>query len=174
MVSHRFSNHIVVYKQHPTFDPGSGFTLIEVVVGLLIIATVVSVVFETFSTSRRLSIKADKRLEAVRVLHNVINNRVVIEQILDSRKENDQRSGIVAGDPGWAYSLRSQPLRLIEDQGRDPLEMNAMVDVEVCVFPDSDSGSNMYCVHRWFRSDDLVRSTKNVFGPSATQRVRKR
>lgn len=150
-----------------------GFTLVEVVVALLIITVVVSVVFETLSASRRLSIKADDTLEAARVLHNVVNNRFVIDRMLELRNENAERSGVAEGDPGWTYSMRSRPLRLIADQERDPLDMNALVDVEICVFPSAGAGQKMYCTHRWFRNDDLSGSQRNIFGSSAARRHRK-
>ena len=150
-----------------------GFTLVEVVVALLIITVVASVVFETLSTSRRLSIKADDSLDAVRVLHNVVNNRFVIDQMLGLRNENAERSGVAEGDPGWNYTLRSQPLRLIADMDRDPLDMNALVDMEICVFRAADPGQKMYCIHRWYRSDDISGSQRKIFGSPATRLRRK-
>jgi len=137
-----------------------GFTLIEVAVSLLILAVVVAVVFDALSASRRLSIKADETLEAGRVLGNVLNDRFLIEELLQRKDDEIEVTDVVSREPEWMFSIRIVPLLLLPEDERDPIEAAGMQRMQVCVYRAAGNGwgreNKRYCVERWMRDESGV------------------
>uniref|UniRef100_A0A7C4RRV0 Prepilin-type N-terminal cleavage/methylation domain-containing protein n=1 Tax=Desulfatirhabdium butyrativorans TaxID=340467 RepID=A0A7C4RRV0_9BACT len=132
-----------------------GFTLIEVAVSLLILAVVVAAVFDALSASRRLSIKADETLEAGRVLGNVLNNRFLIEDLLQRYEDEIEITDVVSQEPEWMVAIRIVPLLLLAEDERDPIDAAGMERMQVCVYRAAAGGwgreNKRYCVERWVR-----------------------
>lgn len=144
----------------------SGFTLVEVVVALILLAWVVAVAFETMSASRRLSRKADETIEAARILQNFINNRAVIDEWLIEEKRPTEMTGEIVSEPGWRFAVHMTPLQWMADGDRDPIEVPSVTAMHLCVLHDTDQGARSFCVDRWFstaeRQGSMGASNRNT------------
>lgn len=131
--------------------------MVEVVVALIVIGVVVAVTFEALSASRRLSIKADDTIEAARVLQNLLNDRLLIDDLLLKGEEVAEVSGTLSDEPDWGYWIRMAPLQLLLDDERDPIDVPSVMWMEICALHMQPNGEKRYCVDRWFRNDDVLR-----------------
>ena len=92
-----------------------GFTLIEVLVALIILGISLGAVFQALSVSRRISLKADETLTAVRLAQNLLANPALIDTAL----KGGEIAGNVDTEPAWRYSLSALPLELDTGDKRD-------------------------------------------------------
>jgi prepilin-type N-terminal cleavage/methylation domain-containing protein len=123
-----------------------GFTLLEVMVALLILGASLGAVFGGLYQAKRISWRASERLEATRILHNLLSDDQLRRQCL----VDGDMSGEVEDEDGWRYSFNSEPLVL--DVGNDtPLELPGMFKVTACVSHASNGREKKYCLERWQR-----------------------
>ena len=124
-----------------------GFTLIEVLVALIILGISLGAIFQVLSSSRRISLKADETLQAVRLAGNLLANPALIDAVLKGR-------GITAridGEAGWRYTLSALPLEIGTGNQRDNFQVPAMFELTLCLFHETDLREKAFCMKQWIR-----------------------
>jgi prepilin-type N-terminal cleavage/methylation domain-containing protein len=124
-----------------------GFTLIEVLVALIILGISLGAVFQALSSSRRISLKADETLTAVRLAQNLLANPALIDKALKGR----EIAGNIEMEPAWRYSLSAQPLELDTGDNRDVSQVSAMFELKLCLFHEMDRREKAFCMKQWHR-----------------------
>ena len=125
-----------------------GFTLLEVLICLAIIGISFGVVFTEMSLSKRMAIKADRKMTISRIVTNIMANTQLIRNI-DS---NEVKEGEVKGEEGWYYSVSVKPLVLTDIDGENDLEVSGMFELELCLYFENDvRREGPYCFRRWLR-----------------------
>ena len=125
----------------------SGFTLIEVLVALIILGISLGAIFQALSSSRRISLKADETLQAVRLAGNLLASPALKDTALKG-------SGIAAridGEAGWRYTLSASPLEIDTGNKRDIFQVPAMFELTLCLFHETDRREKAFCMKQWFR-----------------------
>ncbi len=124
-----------------------GFTLIEVLVALIILGISLGAIFQAFSISRRISLKADETLTAVRLAQNLLAN----PSLIDTALKGGEIAGNVDMEPAWRYSLSALPLELDTGDKRDVSRVPAMFELKLCLFHESDRREKAFCMKQWHR-----------------------
>jgi prepilin-type N-terminal cleavage/methylation domain-containing protein len=124
-----------------------GFTLIEVLVALIILGISLGAIFQALSSSRRISLKADETLTAVRLAQNILANPVLMDTALEGRKI----AGNIEMEPAWRYSLSAMPLELDTGDKRDVSQVPAMYELNLCLFHETDRREKAFCMKQWHR-----------------------
>ena len=124
-----------------------GFTLIEVLVALIILGISLGAVFQALSSSRRISLKADETLTAVRLAQNLLANPALIDTALKGR----EIAGNIEMEPAWRYSLSALPLELDTGDKRDVFQVPAMFELKLCLFHETDRREKAFCMKQWHR-----------------------
>ena len=125
----------------------SGFTLIEVLVALIILGISLSAIFQALSSSRRISLKADETLQAVRLAGNLLASSVLMDNAMKGRAI----SAIIDGEAGWRYTISSLPLEIDTGDRRDVFQVPAMFELTLCLFHETDRREKAFCVKQWIR-----------------------
>ena len=124
-----------------------GFTLIEVLVALIILGISLGAIFQALSSSRRISLKADENLQAVRLAGNLLASPALMDNALQGR-------GIAAridGEAGWRYTLSASPLEIDTGNKRDIFQVPAMFELTLCLFHETDLREKAFCMKQWIR-----------------------
>jgi prepilin-type N-terminal cleavage/methylation domain-containing protein len=124
-----------------------GFTLIEVLVALIILGISLGAVFQALSSSRRISLKADEILTAVRLAQNLLANPALMDTALNGR----ELAGNIEMEPAWRYSLSALPLELDTGDNRNVSQVPAMFELRLCLFHESDQREKAFCMKQWHR-----------------------
>lgn len=125
-----------------------GFTLIEVLVALMILGVSLAAVFQALSSSRRLSLKAEESLAAVRLAQNLLSNPALIDAALSGK----ERGGNCDNEPDWRYSLSALPLEISTGNTRhDVYQVPAMYELNLCLSHVADFREKIFCVKQWYR-----------------------
>ena len=124
-----------------------GFTLIEVLVALIILGISLGAVFQALSSSRRISLKADETLTAVRLAQNLLANPALMDTALNGR----ELAGNIELEPAWRYSLSALPLELNTGDNRNVSQVPAMYELSLCLFHVSDQREKAFCMKQWHR-----------------------
>jgi prepilin-type N-terminal cleavage/methylation domain-containing protein len=124
-----------------------GFTLIEVLVALIILGISLGAVFQALSVSRRISLKADETLTAVRLAQNLLANPALIDTALKGR----EIAGNIDSEPAWRYSLSALPLEMNTGDNRVVFQVPGMFELKLCLFHESDRREKAFCMKQWHR-----------------------
>jgi len=124
-----------------------GFTLIEVLVALIILGISLGAVFQALSSSRRISLKADETLQAVRLAGNLLASPALIDAVLSGRAI----SARIPGEDGWKYTLSALPLEIGAGNKRDIFQVPAMFELTLCLFHETDVREKAFCMKQWIR-----------------------
>jgi prepilin-type N-terminal cleavage/methylation domain-containing protein len=125
----------------------SGFTLIEVLVALIILGISLSAIFQALSSSRRISLKADETLQAVRLAGNLLASPALMDNAMKGR----EISARIDGEAGWRYTISSLPLEIDTGDKRDVFQVPAMFELTLCLFHETDLREKAFCVKQWIR-----------------------
>jgi prepilin-type N-terminal cleavage/methylation domain-containing protein len=125
----------------------SGFTLVEVLVALIILGISLGAVFQALSSSRRISLKADETLQAVRLAGNLLSSPVLMDTAMKGRDIADR----VDGEAGWRYSISARPLEMDTGNSRDVFQVPAMFELTLCLFHETDRREKIFCMKQWIR-----------------------
>jgi prepilin-type N-terminal cleavage/methylation domain-containing protein len=125
----------------------SGFTLLEVMVALLILGASLGAIFGGLYQAKRISWRADERLVATRILHNLLSD----DQLRRQKLKDGEISDEVQDENGWSYSLSSEQLTLAAGDDDEPLEISGMFKITVCVSHTANNREKKYCLERWQR-----------------------
>ncbi len=121
----------------------SGFTLLEIMVALAVLATGIVTVLELFGGSLRLGGKASQRTQAVIYAQNVMERVLATERL-----EDGQKSGEFPG--GYRWEARVQEVRPPEDEGsrlsnrEQATDFFHLKEIEVGVFWSEGVGQQSY------------------------------
>ena len=130
-----------------------GFTLLEVLVALLILAISLSAVFQALSQSARISWKSDRYGEAARIAQNFLTDSLWVRVAV----RDEERQGEVEGEEGWGYSVKVEPLAIEieeeEEEKGDPVEIPSMVSLRLCLTYGGGREGKPYCITRWYRTE---------------------
>jgi general secretion pathway protein I len=124
-----------------------GFTLIEVLVALIILGMSLGAIFQALSSSRRISLKADETLQAVRLAGNLLASPALMDNALNGR-------GIAAridGEAGWRYTFSASPLEIDTGNKRDIFQVPAMFELTLCLFHETERREKAFCMKKWIR-----------------------
>ena len=125
-----------------------GFTLVEVLVALMILGVSLAAVFQALSSSRRLSLKAEESLSAVRLAQNILANPAVI----DAAVKGKAMGGNIDGDRDWRYSLTARPLEISTGATKhDVYQVPSMYELDLCLSHFADFREKIFCVKQWYR-----------------------
>jgi len=124
-----------------------GFTLIEVLVALIILGISLGAVFQALSSSRRISLKADETLTAVRLAQNLLADPALMDTAMKGR----EIAGNIDMEPAWRYSLSALPLELDTGDKRDVSQVPAMFELNLCLFHETDRREKAFCMKQWHR-----------------------
>lgn len=124
-----------------------GFTLIEVLVALIILGISLGAIFQSLSSSRRISLKADETLQAVRLAGNLLASPALMDNAMKGRA----LSAIINGEAGWRYTISSLPLEIDTGDKRDVFQVPAMFELTLCLFHERDRLEKAFCVKQWIR-----------------------
>jgi prepilin-type N-terminal cleavage/methylation domain-containing protein len=124
-----------------------GFTLLEVLVALIVLALSLGVTFQALSQSGRISWKADRYVDAARIAQNLLSDTEWVRQAI---KDKD-RQGALKGEDGWRYSVTVEPLTLKMDEQEEAVEIPSMVTLRLCLSYGDDRERKSYCLTRWYR-----------------------
>jgi general secretion pathway protein I len=127
----------------------SGFTLLEVLVALIVLAMSLGVTFQALSQSGRISWKADRYSEAARIVQNLLADT---EWVRLAIKDKD-RKGELKEEEGWRYSVTVEPLTLEMDEEEEAVEIPSMITLRLCLSYGDDREKRSYCLTRWFREE---------------------
>ena len=127
-----------------------GFTLLEVLVALMIIGIALGTVFQAFSVSRSISMRADHMLEATRIAKNLLADPAIMKMVLENEDSFDF-AGTVPDESGWRFSFSGYPLALESETDGNPIDIPSVMETEVCVYHESDTNIRRFCLTRWFR-----------------------
>jgi len=125
----------------------AGFTLLEVLVALMVVGISLGAVFQAFSQSKRISWKADEKLESARIAQNILADSALIGAAL----RDEGKEGVVEGETGWKYTISVKPLEYRPENGENLLEIPAMLDIRLCLAHDSGQKEKSFCLNRWYR-----------------------
>lgn len=170
-------------------EAGSGYTLLEVMVALIIIGISITAVTGALSTSTGLSARADYAIESVRIMKNILNNPELMNTIV----ENKNFDKVLDDEDGWTCHAETKPLVLNSadlewnsdhEQNSDKresskkiatkrkkiskgeeIEVPGMVEVTLCVRQTSQLLKKEYCLSIWKRQKDSINTqitTKTV------------
>jgi prepilin-type N-terminal cleavage/methylation domain-containing protein len=131
--------------QRPKASPG--FTLLEVLVALIVLALSFGITFQAISQSGRISWKADRYEEATRIAQNLLADTGWLRQAI---KDKD-RKGELKGEDGWRYTVAVEPLTLKMDEAEEPVEIPSMITLKLCLSYGEDREKRAYCLTRWYR-----------------------
>ncbi len=129
-----------------------GFTLLEVLVALLIIGISLGVVFQSFSQAKRISWKADEKMERVRIAQNLFADSTLIREVLRER----EKDGDVPDETGWRYSIRVEPLVLESEEDNQPIKIPSMVSLTLSLVHSAGGKENTFTLNRWYRLQNGV------------------
>ncbi len=124
-----------------------GFTLIEVIVALIILGISLSAVFQALSSSRRISLKADETLTAVRLAQNLLANPALMDKALNGK----EIAGNIEMEPAWRYTLSALPLELDTGDNRNVFQVPAMFELNLCLYHETDRREKAFCMKQWHR-----------------------
>lgn len=125
-----------------------GFTLLEVLIALIITGIGLAVVFQSFSQSLRLRMQAETVDEAVQAAQHLLADEAFVEQIL-ARGEG---SGPVPEAESWQYRARVEPLRFLPRPEQEPLVVEGMAVLTLCVGKVAPGAKAPRCVTGWYRA----------------------
>ena len=128
-------------------NSSSGFTLLEVMVALLILGASLGAVFGGLYQAKRISWRADERLTATRILHNLLCDGQLRRQCITDGEISDA----VKNESGWRYSFSSEELTLDLGDDDEPVEIAGMFKITACVSHDANGREKKYCLERWQR-----------------------
>lgn len=124
-----------------------GFTLLEVMVALLILGASLGAVFGGLYQAKRVSWRADERLAATRILHNLLVDEQLRRRCLAAGEIHDQ----VQNEADWDYSFKSEKLILELGDDKEPLEIPGMFKITACVSHRAHGREKKFCLERWLR-----------------------
>ncbi len=146
-----------MYDQYPSsvssrccgrYDSGgSGFTLLEVLVALIIVGISLGAVFQAFSQSKRISWKSDEKMECTFIAQNILANSALIDAAL----KNEGKEGVVEGKHAWRYTISVQPLELTSEDEETPIEIPSMLNLKLCLVLDTGQKEKTFELSRWYR-----------------------
>gem|GEM_PF-559239 len=142
----KFSPSLDLNKNKHLSKVSPGYTLLEVTIALIIIGMSLGVLFAQISRSKSLSFKANLVLESVRILHNLTEDSVFIENAV----KNDQTEGDVPGENGWSYSIDTRPLEIKLKSSDEPVDIPGMKLLKICIRKGKGNHKE-YCITRWYR-----------------------
>lgn len=139
-----WARHSACHMPHAACRNSSGFTLLEIMVALAILATGIVTVLELFGGSLRLGSKASQRTQAVIYAQNVMD-RVLAKE----RLEDGEDSGELPG--GYRWQVRVQEVHPPEENAKR-LQPNRpqvtdffhLKEIEVGVFWSEGVGQQSY------------------------------
>lgn len=125
----------------------AGFSLLEVIVALIILGISLGGIFQAISVSRRISVKADETITAVRLAGNIMANPVLIESVVNGKEV----SARIDMEPGWRYTLSALPLEFELSSKRDVVLVPSMFELELCLFHQTYFREKAFCLKKWHR-----------------------
>jgi prepilin-type N-terminal cleavage/methylation domain-containing protein len=124
-----------------------GFTLLEVLVALIVLALSFGVTFQALSQSGRVAWKADRYEEAARIAQNLLADTQWVRQAIRDK----DRKGKLKGEDGWHYSVAVEPLSLKVNEDEEPVEIPSMISLRLCLSYGDEREKKSYCLTRWYR-----------------------
>ena len=125
----------------------AGYSLIEVLVALAVIAVALGITFEAFTQSVRLRVRSERLLEASRVVRRILADDALIERAM----ERGEVSGNLSDEESWKYLLLAKPLNLQLARDVEPVEIPRMYEVRICVFREGGDPKSGRCLVSWFK-----------------------
>jgi prepilin-type N-terminal cleavage/methylation domain-containing protein len=125
-----------------------GFTLVEVLVALIILSISLGSIFQALSSSRRISLKADESLTAVRIAHNLLANPILIPTALKDLKV----SGAIENETEWHYTLSVKPLEFNTGNRLDIFLVPNMFELNLCLSHQTNDREKIFCAQQWYRN----------------------
>lgn len=126
----------------------NGYTLLEVMVALLIVAMSLGAVFQNLSQSNRSAIRSEKTLKAVRLAHNIFNDVEAIDALMPGDVFEDK----IVGEENWYYRFSAESL-VLETMAEDgiPMEIEGVKKIILCILHGPEENRQSFCFEKWRR-----------------------
>ena len=126
----------------------NGYTLLEVIVALLIVAMSLGAIFQNLAQSNRTAIRSEKTLKAVRLAHNIFNDMDDITAIM--RGEVFEKK--ISGEENWYYRFSAEPLVLetLSEDGMS-MEIEGVKKIILCILHGPEENQQSFCFEKWRR-----------------------
>jgi prepilin-type N-terminal cleavage/methylation domain-containing protein len=126
-----------------------GYTLLEVMVALLIVAMSLGAVFQNISQSNRTAVRSELTLKAVRLAHNIFNDTELINAIMRDQIIEEQ----IPGQADWQYRFFAEPLVIETFLEDEPirLEIKEVRKIILCIFYGPQGNQQSFCFEKWRR-----------------------
>ncbi|MGE0823865.1 MAG: type IV pilus modification protein PilV [Candidatus Binatia bacterium] len=131
---------------HSAFRTDRGFTLLEVMVALAVLAVGIVAALDAFGGSLRLTTKASRRTQAAIYAQNVMD-RVLAQSILEDGEENGEFPG------GFTWRVQVSEVPPDEDESRlqpnrpNQNEFFHLKQVDVGIFWNEGTGEQSFVLH---------------------------
>ncbi len=125
-----------------------GFTLLEVLVALIITGIGLAVVFQSFSQSLGLRAKAEAVDEAVQAAQRLLDDEAFIAETL----ARGGGSGPIPEADAWRYRAIVEPMRWAPRPDQEPLFLEGMAVLTLCVEKAVPGAKAPRCVTGWYRA----------------------
>jgi len=124
----------------------NGYTLLEVMVALLIVAMSLGAIFQNLSQSKKTSLRSEKVFKAVRLANNIFHDIETINTII----RGDTIEDGISGEENWYYKFYAEPLVLdgISDNST-PLEIEGLKKLILCILYDAGGKKQSFCFVKW-------------------------
>lgn len=141
-----------------------GYTLLEVMVALVIIGVSITAVTGALSAAADLSVKADRAVDSVRIMKNILNNPEMIRAIAENKSFEDK----LDDEEGWvcraevtALEINSNDIDVYvegedwkdsasNDKGED-IEIAGILLAKICLSNTRADSEKSYCIERWIK-----------------------
>ena len=129
-------------------DNKNGYTLLEVMVALLIVAMTLGAVFQNLSQSKKTSLRSERALKVVRLANNIFHDLETINTIVRGETIEDS----IPGEENWYYRFYAEPLVLdgISDNST-PLEIESLKKLTLCILYDAGDKKQSFCFVKWHK-----------------------
>lgn len=114
---------------------------------MIIIGICLGATFQALSQSKRISWKSEEMMEALRIANNILSDSALIEAAFEKMEIEDE----VGKENGWRYRLSASPLELRINDAETVVEIQSMVQLELCLIHQSERKEKPFCLTRWYR-----------------------
>ena len=124
----------------------NGYTLLEVMVALLIVAMSLGAIFQNLSLSKRISLKSERAFKAVRLANNIFHDLETINIVV--RGETIEEN--IPEEENRYYKFYSEPLVLDQiSDDKTPLEIEGLKKITLCILHDENGKKQSFCFVKW-------------------------
>ena len=145
-----------------------GFTLLEVLIAMVILGASLGVIFQLLAQSKRISLKSDETLAAVRIMNNLMEDPRLMADLADEGTLAGALSGDAFEGGRWRWRLTLETPVVIEtDAAADGYETDDLSRVtlhltrgEADLPPRGGGAPGVFTLSRWMAAEEMAGGAK--------------